>query len=91
VSDNNPRLPTIAEALELERRNLQPGARELHIRTIHGISLTRYEQLLASYLALDETLQLDPILVHGMRARRDLIAKSRADRTFLVSRRKDLP
>jgi hypothetical protein len=83
------RLPTLVEALALEARHLRPGLRELHIRTVHGISPARYEQLLAGYLATDEAVQLDPILVHSLRARRDLIAKSRADRAFLVSHRKD--
>jgi hypothetical protein len=83
------RLPTIAEAIAIESRHLRPGLRELHLRTIHGITLTRYEQLLAGYLTTDEAVQLNPVLVYGLRARRDVIAKSRADRTFLTSHRKD--
>jgi hypothetical protein len=83
------RLPTIAEAIAIESRHLRAGLRELHLRTVHGISVTRYEQLLTGYLATDEAVQLDPILVHGLRTRRDVITKSRADRTFLISHRKD--
>jgi hypothetical protein len=83
------RLPTVVEALDLEADHLYPGAHEYILRTLYGISPARYQQLLNKYIDTDEAVQHDPLLVHGLRARREVIAKSRADRTFLISHRKD--
>jgi hypothetical protein len=82
------RIPTVAEAIDLEAEYLSPGKHELAVRERFGMTPTRYQQFLTSYLTTDEAVAHNPILVHSIRARRDVEAKARADRTFLSKHRK---
>jgi len=83
------RIPSIVEAIDLEAEHLVPGKRELAVRERFGMSIARYQQILNGYLDTSEAVEHNPLLVHGARARRDLQAKARADRTFLSKHRKD--
>ena len=68
--------PTVAVLLDFERRwpGATPGKYE-QIRAELGITEVRYAVLLGRAIDTTEALELDPVLVHHLRAQRD-----RADR-----------
>lgn len=76
-------LPTIVEAIDLEAEHLPAGKHELAVRDRFGITPARYAQILARYLDTDEAAHHNPLLVHSLRARREIRAAARAARTLI--------
>jgi hypothetical protein len=80
-------LPTIVEAIDLEAEHLPAGKHELAVRDRFGITPARYQQILARYLETDEAARHNPLLVHSLRARREVQTAARAARTLLTHRK----
>ncbi|MEP6477823.1 MAG: DUF3263 domain-containing protein [Rhodoglobus sp.] len=75
--------PPLADVLDFEAQiHGLPGQKQERIRTLFGLSNTRYHQILNRYINTREALELNPMLVKRLITQRDRRTAARASRTF---------